>query len=164
MKINKKAMNIKRIIASSFMMFVLVSALMAQQKPDKLDFEKFKSEKIAFITQAIQLTPQEAEKFWPVYNEYEQKKFALMKERRDLEEKLQEKRQTFTEKDYAAFSRQMAANMSKDGELIVKYNEEFLKILPAKKVVELYDAEVNFRRQLLRDFRHRDGEGEKKKP
>jgi hypothetical protein len=54
--------------------------------------------------------------------------------------------------------------MSKDGELIVKYNEEFLKILPAKKVVELYDAEVNFRRQLLRDFRHRDGEGEKKKP
>jgi hypothetical protein len=32
--------------------------------------EKIQALKIAFITQKLKLTPAEAEKFWPVYNQY----------------------------------------------------------------------------------------------
>ena len=33
--------------------------------------EKIQALKVAFITQKLQLTPAEAEKFWPVYNQYD---------------------------------------------------------------------------------------------
>jgi hypothetical protein len=58
---------------------------------DHFDFDKFKAKKIAYITDAINLTPAEAEKFWPVYNEFEQKRFSLMEEHHALENKLREK-------------------------------------------------------------------------
>lgn len=125
-------------------------------KPEPFDFDKFKSEKIAFITKAIELTPQEAEKFWPVYNEFEKLRFNMMNERRDMQDNLKVNKEKLSEKELADISRKMTMLHKKEGELMVKYNEEFLKILPARKVVELYDAEGDFRRQLLKDYRHRD--------
>jgi len=132
-----------------------------QGKPEPFDFEKFKSEKIAFITKAIELTPQEAEKFWPVYNEFEKSRFDIMNERRDLQNNLRENKAKLSDKEYADISRKMAMLHKKEGELMIRYNEEFLKILPAKKVIELYDAEGDFRRQLLKDYRHRNREEQK---
>ena len=41
------------------------------QDPDDTRAEKIQSLKIAFITQKLQLTPDEAQKFWPVYNQYD---------------------------------------------------------------------------------------------
>jgi hypothetical protein len=32
--------------------------------------QRIESQRIAFITQRVHLTPDEATKFWPVYNEY----------------------------------------------------------------------------------------------
>ena len=36
--------------------------------------DRIKAQKIAFFTEKIQLTVQEAERFWPVYNEFENDK------------------------------------------------------------------------------------------
>ena len=44
--------------------------------------EKFRSMKIAYFTEELEFTSQEAEKFWPIYNEYEKKKSDLHGERR----------------------------------------------------------------------------------
>lgn len=41
--------------------------------------EKMKTEKIAFLTSAMDLTPAEAEKFWPVYNDMENERRASFK-------------------------------------------------------------------------------------
>ncbi len=38
---------------------------------EEIRAEKIQSLKIAFITQKLQLTPDEAQKFWPVYNQYD---------------------------------------------------------------------------------------------
>ena len=60
----------------------------ANEKPDgKFDFEKFKAEKIAYITNALSLTPKEAEVFWPVYNEFEGKKWRLSPLTREIMER-----------------------------------------------------------------------------
>ena len=42
--------------------------------------EKIQSEKIAFLTMEIELTPQEAQVFWPVYNEINEEKDQAMYE------------------------------------------------------------------------------------
>ncbi len=58
-------------------LFLLISGIsFGQQKPD---WEKIKSLKVAFITEKLSLTSKEAQSFWPVYNEFEEKRDALTK-------------------------------------------------------------------------------------
>ncbi|MEP4946352.1 MAG: hypothetical protein ABJU26_02325, partial [Flavobacteriaceae bacterium] len=45
--------------------------------------ERIKTLKVAYITEKISLTSEEAQSFWPVYNDYEEKKHALRKKERD---------------------------------------------------------------------------------
>jgi hypothetical protein len=153
-------MNIKKLFITTSILTICAIGLFAQRH-EPIDFDKFKSEKIAFITKAIELTPQEAEKFWPIYNEFEKSRFNIMNKRRDLDNKLRENKAKLTDKECADISRKMASLHKDEGELMIKYNEEFLKVLPAKKVIELYDAEGNFRRQLLREYRQRNREEQK---
>jgi hypothetical protein len=72
---------------------------MAQQ-PQKA--EMIESLRVAYITKQLQLTPDEAQKFWPVYNSYQQEQQKLMREHReknatelDREEKLLNLRKRF---------------------------------------------------------------------
>ncbi len=123
------------------------------QGQGKFDFDKFKAEKISYITEAIDLTPEEATTFWPVYNEFEKKRFELMNERRELENHIRAKKNELSEEELSEAIKKLAALPIKDGELALKYNKEFLKILSPIKVVELYDAEEGFRRHLFRQFR-----------
>ena len=55
----------KKYLLIFFVMLGSLSQIKAQ------DGEKIQSLKIAFITQKLQLTPDEAQKFWPVYNQYD---------------------------------------------------------------------------------------------
>ena len=60
----------KRILITTFIVLVTFSGF--SQKSDK-SLEKIESAKIALITQRLDLTPDQAEKFWPIYNEYAHK-------------------------------------------------------------------------------------------
>lgn len=146
----------------SLLLLVNTIPILANFKQDKFDYDKFKAEKIAFITEAIDLTPEEAEIFWPVYNEYEKKKWKLMSDRRELDQSLKEGVKDMTDKEYIELSRKLAAFQINDGKLNEEYNEKFLKILPPKKVVELYLAEHNFRNHLLRNYRDNDQKNDEK--
>lgn len=149
----------------STILLVLVISLgsFAQgRKHNRFDFDKFKAEKIAFITDAIDLTPDEAEKFWPVYNEYEKKKWELIQSRHDLERKLGNELEEMSEDEYKKLSVKLSSFPIEDGQLNVEYNNKFLEILSAKKVVQLYIAEIDFRGKMLRDYRDRDKENKEK--
>jgi hypothetical protein len=50
---------------------ILSLPAIAQRRMTGSEFEQFKSQKIAFITEKLNLTPKEAQAFWPVYNQYE---------------------------------------------------------------------------------------------
>ena len=56
-------------------------------KEQRAQLESFK---IQFITKKLELTPAEAEKFWPVYNEQKEASHRLMKENKDDEIEFQE--------------------------------------------------------------------------
>ena len=128
------------------------------QRNDHFDFEKFNAKKIAFITNAINLTTTEAEKFWPLYNEFEKKKFSIMKEHQDLENSLKDKTEDLSDEKYIEISKKMASFSIDEGDLFIEYNEKFLKILPPKKVVQLYVAEMEFKSSLLREYKNREND------
>lgn len=146
----------KKLLLTLTLITICFATVWAQQgRPEKFDHEQFKANKIAFITQALNLKPAEAEKFWPVYNQFENERNKLFEQRREMEKMIMERSDNLSEKEYADLSRKFAALFKEDGDLTQRYNDQFLKILPAKKVVELYKAEYNFRKELLRQYRNR---------
>jgi len=63
----------KKLILTIFMVFITIINLSAQQGKR----ERLKAYKTAYITEHLDLTPQEAEKFWPIYNAYEKQIYKL---------------------------------------------------------------------------------------
>lgn len=63
------------------LMFLLTLPVMAQnEETSNYDKEKLESAKVAFITQRLDLSPEQAEKFWPAYNQHNKEKRSLMRE------------------------------------------------------------------------------------
>jgi len=146
--------------------FIIVALLlfcltgMAQRQFDPQTLELIKTKKIAFMTEQIGLTSQEAEKFWPVYNELEKERYMLMDKKRDLEHRSESPKAGMSEADYRKLACEIAATHAKEGKLIEEYNLKLLNILPAEKVVKLYRAEGKFRASLMHEFRK--GQDEKR--
>jgi hypothetical protein len=145
----------RRIITLSILFIFSIGIANAQRGENyhKDRWEKFRSEKIAFITSRLELTPAEAEKFWPVYNQMDKERWEVQKLRREMEEKVRNAGDALTEKEIIKLTREYAESMQKEGAIPVKYNEEFLKILPPKKVLNLYKTEKEFRIHMIKMFR-----------
>ena len=146
----------KRIFAIIIISIFLVSQgnVRAQNKDPHQDrWEKYRSEKVAFLTNKLDLTPKEAEKFWPVYNEMDKERSEVQKIRRDLEKQVREATEQLSDQEVIKLTREFASNLEKEGMLNTKYNEKFLNILPPQKVLLLYKAEGEFRMYMFRKFR-----------
>ena len=136
-----------------FILILFSFSGMAQRQFDPQTMELIKTKKIAFLTEQINLTSQEAERFWPIYNELEKQRFLLMDKKRELEHSSETPKPGLSEAEYRKLAIELAATHSKDGKLIEEYNLKLLNVLPAEKVVKLYVAEGKFRATLMHEFR-----------
>lgn len=136
-------------------MIFATSMAFAQRNHDNRQFEEFKSQKISFITEKLNLSPREAQDFWPVYNQFEKEKMDIQKTRRDLEQKTRDENLKMSDQEIIRVTRSIASTFKKESELIESYNERFLKILPPQKVLLLYRAENQFRVYMFEQFKKR---------
>lgn len=145
-----------------FAILVLLSSvrLFAQKEMDPKMIEVIRSKKVAFITEQIGLTPQESEKFWPVYNKMDIERSELYDHRRDMEESSDDKT-VKTEDFYRKLSNEIVAAHVKEGKLMEEYNAKFLAVLSAEKVVKLYRSERKFRSYLMHEMRKNDNDKDK---
>ena len=133
----------------------LVNGLIFAQKQNH-GSKKIRAYKIAFISNKLDLTEEEATKFWPVYNTYDKKvNGAKIRNYISLKKRLKEKRgvKNLSEKEAKEIVLQFL-NLEKE---IAKANEDFYKklirILPYKKIILLRIAENEFQRKLLKRLR-----------
>jgi len=120
--------------------------------------EKIKVSKIAFITEHVDLTPQEAEQFWPLYNEKEKRKEEITHSLMDRYKEPKEEKPEITDEEALEI---MGQRLSLEGKLLaikLEYHQKYLDIMAPTKVFKLYEAEDLFRKHLMERFRHRDGE------
>lgn len=136
-------------------MIIATSTAIAQKNHDSRQFEEFKSQKISFITEKLNLSPREAQEFWPVYNQFEKEKMEIQKTRRELEQKTRDENLKMSDLEIIQITRNIANTFKKESELIESYNERFLKILPPQKVLLLYRAENQFRVYMFEQFKKR---------
>ena len=91
--------------------------------------------KAAFITKELDLTPDEAQKFWPVYNQYEKEITTVVKDNTN---------------DDALDREEKVLNIRK------KYKGQFSKVLGnQQRMNRLFNAEGKFRKVLIRALQQR---------
>ncbi len=148
----------KRILFLLFMpLLVLTSQKAGAQRDSNSDrMEKYKAEKIAYMTANLNLTTSEAQKFWPIYNEFEKERFNSQGKRHDLDRKIMEIGDNITEKEILELNSKLVKSFQDEADVVKKYNEKFLKALPPKKVLMIYKVENQFRMEMIRKFRDRD--------
>lgn len=131
--------------------FLCIVATASAQEPPRPPFprEKVEAMKVGFLTQQLDLTPEEAKVFWPVYNQFQDELEQLRKSRRD---NLVNARQNFEEMSDNEVEKTVDNELmfrQNELEILKKYHPLFKKVLPIKKVARLYKAEEDFKRKLL---------------
>jgi len=102
--------------------------------------------KIAFITNRVSLTQEQAQKFWPLYNEFSARRREFNRSsrllRRDVTEGMtdQQIRDNFTQ---AFAMRQQELNLEKE------YFEKFQKVISLRQVAQLFQAERDFTKEVI---------------
>lgn len=143
------------------MSMLLCSMTASAHKNCNLDWkQKMMSEKIAFLTAEMDLTPEEAQAFWPVYNEVNKRSDEAMHKVfgtfKALEQALNEGK---SEKEVQKLLDEYLKALDMQKEANKEAADKYKKVLPAEKVARLYVGEERFRRQHIRRLHNKQGEG-----
>ena len=121
--------------------------------------EKMQQERIAYLTMAVDMTNDEAQTFWPVYNQIEKQREAARVAVFEAFKKMDEAVGNSAEDASALLDDYLNAKAAADA-IDAKAANEFKKVLPAEKVAKVFVAEENFRRSQMRKM-HRGDKPEK---
>lgn len=139
--------------ATIILFVILTSWSTFSQNSDKR--EKIKALKVAFITEQLELTETEAQKFWPIYNTYETNKD---KQRKLAYDKHKQISDDMTEAQAKAILNDLIKFEKERQNFRVDYIESLMKVMPAKKVIKLRTAEDEFNRKMLHEYKKRHGD------
>ncbi len=119
---------------------------MAQNQRGQMQ-NKIEAARIGMITNRLDLSTEQATTFWPIYNEYENKKNEI---RKALRNHLSESRSLASSDDKIKIELQeMMALRQKEVDIDKEYMQKFLKVLQPRQVSELYKTEQQFKQMLL---------------
>lgn len=120
-------------------LYMIVSFLMVSffaKAQDELPSESVKKQqdiealKVAFISKELELTPDEAQKFWPVYNQYSKELRSTISDNQDV-----------IDRD------EKVLNLRK------RYRDQFTKVLGPDRMNRMFNAEAKFRQLLIKSLR-----------
>lgn len=132
--------------------FLLLS-LGALAQPNR---DQIRSLKVAFITERLDLTPKEAQEFWPIYNAYDDQMVKIkFEELRNLRRNIKQNVETLSDSEAKTLldSLVIAENKLHDEE--VNLIKNLKKVISPQKILMLKVAEEDFNRKLFEQFRKR---------
>ena len=115
--------------------------------------EKIESMRVSYITQKLDLTSKEAQIFWPIYNEYQDKLQAVRKAKRKDSQATRGDIDAMPDSEVEAMIDAEIQSKKAEVELAKEYHVKFKQILSIKKVAKLYRAEEDFKRELLNQIK-----------
>ena len=138
-------------LSLAFLLAGNVASAQDNQRKGNRDWrDRMKAEKIAFLTDAMDITSAEAEVFWPVYNKCETEKRAAWSKVMSAYEALENAVDTGKDsKEISSLLEKYIKALDENRGIDKKYSVEYQKILPVEKVAKLYIGEENFRKQQI---------------
>ena len=156
----------KNTICLMLVTLVTISLSWAQPGPPPPGGEKRKEKvealKRSYYSEKLALTPAEAEKFWPIYNEFSKKEDALRKEGKGDRKKGEQP--NFTEKEALTEIDRIAVQKKSHIDLETQFLKDCMPVLGASRTMQLTQIDRDFQRELLEHMRERKegGKGPKK--
>lgn len=103
------------------------------------------AERIAFFTRTLKLSTDEAEQFWPVYNEFTDKRDKIKKERNDIMERAGQYHGDITGGEAGELADRLISLEMEEAELKAEYHKRYRQILSPSGLIMLYYAEDKFK-------------------
>lgn len=140
-------------LLACLLLLSLNTMLVAQQPPDdETKRGKIEAMRVSYITQKVNFTPQEAQAFWPLYNEMNSKLDAARKAFRQQYNK--DTNYDFaTDKEAEAYLNAGLTLKQKEYELYKEYYDKIRKVLPIKKLAAVRHAEEGFKKELIKSIK-----------
>lgn len=109
--------------------------------------KQIETAKIALITNRLNLSPEQAQQFWPIYNEFDTKKKEIKKSYRKLVSEINTL--TTSDEKILANLKETLNLQQKEVDVEKDYMAKFLKTINIRQLAELYKAEQLFNNMLI---------------
>lgn len=113
--------------------------------------------KVAFISNNLSLTSTEAEKFWPIYNSFEDKQFELKHQKSisNIKKMNYDLLSKMSDKEALVVLTQMEASEDELFQLRKKLIINLKSVISPVKIIKLKKAEDEFNKKLLQQYRNK---------
>jgi hypothetical protein len=147
----------KTLFLAALLLLFYTAGLRAQEQDET---DRLTAYKIAFFTKKLDLTPAEAEKFWPVYNDYSARKSKIQIDRVTMMRYINQNQANLSEQEINNGAATLTQTYLDESNLTIIFVSQIQKTLPPKKLIKLYQAEAQYKQQLLRELNaRRQGNG-----
>ncbi|AWG26637.1 sensor of ECF-type sigma factor [Flavobacterium kingsejongi] len=138
-----------------FLLLLVLITMGATAQGSDAKRDKIKALKTSLLTTKLELTSTEAEKFWPVYNAFEEKQYDIRhKKMHSLIDKLKDgSAEKMNEKEAAVFLSQLQSAEDDLYQNRKKLVTNLKNIISPIKIIKLKKAEEDFNRTLLKEYR-----------
>lgn len=146
----------KQITLISICLFCVISLSAQMNKESR---EKINTLKIAYLTEQLNLTSLEAEKFWPIYNAYDKEQNNLRNENRTRLKALIQKNGSIDSISEQEAEKLINLKIKADKKLIEiqeRFIEKIRTVISYKKLIKLQVSEMEFARKLMRKYKRKD--------
>lgn len=131
------------------------------------NLEKLNNYRIGFFTKKLNLTSQEAEKFWPVYNEYQSQRNQIQTEKMKINRQFNQNESSLSDKQLEDMGDKFVDLIVQESNLAVDFHKKLKEVLAPSKVIRYYQAENQYKLQLLNELqnvRQQQGAGQRLRP
>lgn len=129
-------------------------SLVAQEQTGRAK-ERVEAFRVAFYTREMSLSAEEAQRFWPVYNEYAAELEENRKKQRSVQASLRQAYTGGSDEEINTLLDQLMDLKGEETDITLQYHQIFKEVLPIRKVAILYKAETEFKRKLLENLQER---------
>lgn len=134
-----------------FLLVILFCVSLKAQAQSERRQQRIETAKIAIITNRLNLSPEQAKMFWPVYNEYVSKRKEIRKSMKQL--RVENANLDASDDELVADMRKMLAFRRSEADLDKEYFEKLLKVISPRQLATLYKTEKEFTKMLLKRLR-----------
>lgn len=146
---NYKFKAMKRIVI--FLMIMLIFPVI-KSTAQITNLEKLNNYKIGFFTKKLNLTSEEAEKFWPVYNDYQGQRNLIQLEKMKMNRNFNQNESSLSDSQLNEMGDKIVDCIVRESTLAVAFHKKIKEVLSPVKVIMYYHAENQYKAQLLNEL------------
>ncbi len=144
--------NLNKRIGALLIVVLFISAFTQVYGQRDQQMERFKDEKIKFFNQKLELTEEEGDLFWPLYQNLKNRRMKINEDERNLLTYFSSNSQFLADEETDEVIAKYISLQKSRVDLDLQYHDKFEKIIGKKKTMLMYSLEREFRLHILREF------------